>query len=64
MTVEIAPPSGTVTFLFTDIVGHSQMWEADRRVMGSAMARHDAITQDVVDEFDAAGRCRAVGDVR
>jgi predicted ATPase/class 3 adenylate cyclase len=36
-------PSGTVTFLFTDIEGSTALWERDRRAMASAVARHLAL---------------------
>jgi predicted ATPase/class 3 adenylate cyclase len=48
-TIHAAPsagahlPSGTVTFLFTDIQGSTQLWELQRAVMPSALARHNAI---------------------
>jgi class 3 adenylate cyclase len=33
-------PSGTVTFLFTDIEGSTALWERDRVAMAAAVARH------------------------
>lgn len=36
-------PSGTVTFLFTDIEGSTQLWEQHPQAMQTALARHDAI---------------------
>ncbi|MBV8461254.1 MAG: tetratricopeptide repeat protein [Candidatus Eremiobacteraeota bacterium] len=36
-------PSGTVTFLFTDIEGSTERWETHRAGMKSALARHDEI---------------------
>src|ERR687884_140507 len=36
-------PSGTVTFLFTDIEGSTQLWEQHPRAMQQALARHDAL---------------------
>jgi class 3 adenylate cyclase len=39
----VAPPSGTVTFLFTDIEGSSRMWEKRPAEMHAALARHDEI---------------------
>jgi predicted ATPase/class 3 adenylate cyclase/DNA-binding XRE family transcriptional regulator len=36
-------PSGTVTFLFTDIVGSTQLWEQHPRAMQQALVRHDAL---------------------
>jgi class 3 adenylate cyclase/rubrerythrin len=36
-------PSGVVTFLFTDIEGSTQRWEADAEGMRAALAAHDAV---------------------
>jgi transcriptional regulator with XRE-family HTH domain len=41
-------PSGTVTFLFTDIVGSTQLWEQHTRAMALALTRHDTILQATV----------------
>src|SRR5918994_5088602 len=43
-------PTGTVTFLFTDIQGSTSMWERDARMMQAALARHDEIMRGVVAE--------------
>jgi LuxR family maltose regulon positive regulatory protein len=39
----------TVTFLFTDIEGSTQLWEQHPQVMPQALARHDAIVRDCVE---------------
>ncbi|MBD0356797.1 MAG: hypothetical protein ICV57_06405, partial [Rubrobacter sp.] len=31
------PPTGTVTFLFTDIEGSTRMWEQDAEAMRTAL---------------------------
>jgi hypothetical protein len=36
-------PTGTITFLFTDIEGSTPMWERDALAMQAAVARHHAI---------------------
>jgi predicted ATPase/class 3 adenylate cyclase len=36
-------PTGTVTFLLTDIEGSTRLWEEDPETMRSALARHDAL---------------------
>ncbi len=36
-------PTGTVTFLFTDIEGSTRLWEEHPEEMQVALARHDAI---------------------
>ena len=41
-------PSGTVTFLFTDIEGSTKLWEARRETMGAALARHDALLRQCI----------------
>jgi predicted ATPase/class 3 adenylate cyclase len=47
-----SPPTGTVTFLFTDIEGSTTLWERDAEAMEEALARHDAILQRAVREHD------------
>jgi predicted ATPase/class 3 adenylate cyclase len=39
-------PTGTVTFLFTDIEGSTRLWEKDPEAMQTALARHDEILRD------------------
>src|SRR6266511_2359098 len=41
-------PSGTVTFLFTEIEGSTQLWERYAQAMGAAVARHEALLRDAV----------------
>jgi LuxR family maltose regulon positive regulatory protein len=41
-------PSGTVTFLFTDIEGSTQLWEQHPQAMPAVLARHDALLRQVV----------------
>jgi predicted ATPase/class 3 adenylate cyclase len=43
-----ARPTGTVTFLFTDIEGSTQRWERDRDAMSAALTRHDEILRDAI----------------
>jgi predicted ATPase/class 3 adenylate cyclase len=45
-----SPPTGTVTFLFTDIEGSTKMWEQDSSSMQVALARHDEILRRVTEE--------------
>ena len=42
-------PTGTVTFLFTDIEGSTTRWEQHRTAMQAALARHDAILRDAIE---------------
>ena len=37
------PPSGVVTFLFTDVEGSTRRWEADAVAMRTALAAHDEV---------------------
>jgi predicted ATPase/class 3 adenylate cyclase len=45
-----SPPTGTVTFLFTDIEGSTKLWERDRESMSEALARHDRILRETVEQ--------------
>ncbi|MCX6907660.1 MAG: SUMF1/EgtB/PvdO family nonheme iron enzyme, partial [Verrucomicrobia bacterium] len=42
-TASAAPPSGTITFLFTDIEGSTQLWEKHPQAMPVALERHNQI---------------------
>lgn len=58
-------PSGVVTFVFTDIVGSTRLWESRPALMGAAMARHDELVEAAV--TGAGGfvvRPRGEGDSR
>ncbi|HJZ48386.1 MAG TPA: adenylate/guanylate cyclase domain-containing protein, partial [Roseiflexaceae bacterium] len=41
-------PSGTVTFLFSDIEASTRLWAQDPQRMGAAIARHEAILHAVI----------------
>ena len=47
-------PTGTVTFLFTDIEGSTRLWEDHQDAMKEALARHDAILRGAVEVHDGA----------
>ncbi len=47
----ISPPSGTITFLFTDIEGSTRLWENHTRPMKAALARHDVILRSCIEAF-------------
>jgi hypothetical protein len=38
-----SPPTGTVTFLFTDIEGSTKLWEDNAPAMQAALTRHDEL---------------------
>lgn len=42
-------PSGTVTFMFTDIEGSTQRWQHDDRAMSGALSAHDQTIRAAVD---------------
>jgi LuxR family transcriptional regulator, maltose regulon positive regulatory protein len=44
-----ALPTGTITFLFTDIEGSTARWERHPRAMPDALARHDAILHQAIE---------------
>jgi predicted ATPase/class 3 adenylate cyclase len=54
-------PTGTVTFLFTDIEGSTTRWEHQRQAMQQALARHDAIMRDAI-EAHGGHVFKTVGD--
>jgi predicted ATPase/class 3 adenylate cyclase len=41
-------PTGTVTFLFTDIEGSTRLWEQHPQAMEAALTRHDALAIQVL----------------
>jgi len=45
-----SPPTGTVTFLFTDIEGSTRMWERSPQAMQVALARHDELLRRAIEE--------------
>ena len=47
-------PSGTVTFLFTDLEGSTRLWEEFPDAMRPALARHDEILRGAIADHDGA----------
>jgi len=56
-----ARPTGTVTFLFTDIEGSTQRWESHREMMDGAVKRHDALLCEAIDRHNGYV-FKAIGD--
>lgn len=56
-----ALPSGTVTFLFTDIAGSTRLWEQQPQAMRAALARHDALVRGAI-ESHSGQVFKTVGD--
>jgi class 3 adenylate cyclase len=48
-----ARPTGTVTFLFSDIEGSTERWERHRDAMAVAVARHDALLRESLEAHGA-----------
>src|SRR5262249_6862695 len=48
LTMAGHPPSGTVTFLLTDLEGSTRLWERDPMAMKAAMARHDELLEKTI----------------
>src|SRR4051812_41759702 len=67
----IRPPSGTVTFLFTDIEGSTRRWETDPEAMRAALVLHDDVLRSVIEahggwlfKHTGDGVCAAFGSAR
>ncbi len=52
-------PTGTVTFLFTDIEGSTPLWDSHPDTMGASLARHDELVRSAID--DAGGHIFSTG---
>ena len=70
MASEVAPPSGTVTFLFTDVEGSTVLWSEDQEAMSNSLSVHDALVDGAIGDhggyvFTTAGDafCAAFGSV-
>jgi predicted ATPase/class 3 adenylate cyclase len=47
---DVELPTGTVTFLLTDIEGSTRLWEASPEAMEVALARHNRLLTDVIED--------------
>src|SRR6476619_5832139 len=60
-----ALPTGTVTFVFSDIEGSTQRWEQHPEPMRVALARHDQLIETLVEQHaGVVVRPRGEGDSR
>jgi predicted ATPase/class 3 adenylate cyclase/DNA-binding NarL/FixJ family response regulator len=50
--VAVQPPSGTVTFLFTDIEDSVRLWESIPEDMASAVQAHDVIVRSAIERHE------------
>ena len=58
-------PTGTVTFLFTDIEGSTELWERDEASARKVLVRHDQIIESLLDDHEGTlVRPRGEGDSR
>ena len=55
------PPSGTVTFLFTDVEGSTRLWATQHDAMRASLARHDALLREHI-EAHGGHVFKTVGD--
>jgi len=54
-------PTGTVTFLFTDLESSTRLWEQQPEAMSAALARHDQLLTEAV-EARGGTRIKGTGD--
>lgn len=47
-----SPPTGNVTFLFTDIEGSTRLWETQREKMQAALTEHDSLLRGIMERHD------------
>jgi len=60
-----ALPTGTVTFLFTDVEGSTRLWEEHPDAMRADLTRHDAIVESLAEQHHGCVvRPRGEGDSR
>jgi class 3 adenylate cyclase len=60
-----ALPTGTVTFLFTDVGGSTRLWEEHPDAIRAALARHDAVVESLAEQHHGCVvRPRGEGDSR
>jgi predicted ATPase/class 3 adenylate cyclase len=64
-TTQPALPTGTLTFLFTDVEGSTRLWDLFPEQMRTAMARHDRLIESTVaGHHGSIVRPRGEGDSR
>ena len=42
-------PTGTITFLFTDVEGSTKLWERNPEAMSKALSHHDELIRNAVE---------------
>ena len=56
-----SPPTGTLTFLFTDIEGPTKLWEHDAQAKQKALAQHDKVLGLAIEQIRNAIRTSEAG---
>jgi predicted ATPase/class 3 adenylate cyclase len=65
MPAAVSLPTGTVTFLFTDVEGSSRLWERHPDAMRAALVEHDALIEFLAEQHGGVlVRPRGEGDSR
>jgi predicted ATPase/class 3 adenylate cyclase len=59
----VVPPTGTITFLFADIVTSTAQWEQQPQVMQAAIERYDTLLRVTIDAQHGY-LCSTVSDIR
>jgi predicted ATPase/class 3 adenylate cyclase len=64
-----SPPTGTVSFLFSDVEGSTRLWETNPEAMSSTLNQHDKVMRSAVGDsnghvFSTAGDSYAVAFAR
>src|SRR5439155_8497630 len=61
----VALPTGTVTFLLTDVEGSTRLWDEHPEAMRAALVQHDAIVEFLAEQHRGqVVRPRGEGDSR
>jgi class 3 adenylate cyclase len=48
----LTQPTGTITFLFTDIVGSTRLWKEQPGLMENTVPRHDELLRTAIESHD------------
>jgi class 3 adenylate cyclase len=65
LPTQVGLPDGTVTFVFTDVVGSTELWDQAPKLMREAMVAHDELVESAVEANSGMlVRPRGEGDSR
>ena len=51
-SMDIQPPNGCITFLFTDIFGYMNLWEIDGKLMKKSIQLHNKLLKQIIIEYN------------